>query len=282
MSDARLRRIVEDLRSRGVELGELEALQTELDALEEPPGLLRRVSRNMLDFARTQWGRVMGEVEESKEAGALLARRLAGEELTEEERATFQAQLGDMLRMVPASLIAVAMEAIPVPGTMVVTPWLLLRLGLMPSQWREVHLLDRLQAEAERLRAAHEEGAADRLDALRQTLTLEAEERAREQVDADLHVHWDADGDGHWDEEETAAYDEALAALHARVDEDGWHRRWFLWHRGRVFGPVKLEELREAAPEAPFLVTHDDVEGWVVLGQLLKAGQDGSVSVGTV
>ena len=40
-----------------------------------------------------------------------------------------------------AGILAAANSTFPVPGTGLLTPWLLQRLGLMPSRWREAHLL---------------------------------------------------------------------------------------------------------------------------------------------
>lgn len=268
MSDERLQRLVARLRAQGVDVGGLPALQTELDALEEPPGLLRRLSRQTADFARTQWGRLLGELDESAEAGALLRRRMAGEALSEAEQAHVQAQLADLLRMVPASILSVAIEAIPVPGSSIVTPWLLRNLGLLPSRWREAHLLERLAEEARRLRASHQDAAAEQVEDLVATLTAEADRRAEEQLHADLHLHWDTDRSGHWDAEETAAFDEALARMRALLAADGWRRCWYLCQGGRVFGPVRAQELRAVVLEDALLVTHERVEGWVPLALL--------------
>jgi hypothetical protein len=272
MSDERLERLIGRLRAQGVDVGGLPTLQTELEALEEPPGLLQRVSRQTMDFARTQWGRLLGELDESAEAGALLRRRLRGEPLTEAQQAHLQAQLADLLRMVPASILSVAIEAIPVPGSSIVTPWLLRSLGLLPSRWREAHLLARLGEEAMRLRAAHQDAAAAQVEELAATLTAEADRRAEEQLHADLHLHWDADRSGHWDAEETAAFDAALARMRALVPADGWARCWYLCQAGRVFGPVRLQELRAVAQADALLVTHERVEGWVPVRLLWEGG----------
>jgi len=267
VADERLQSLITQLQASGVEVGSLPALQVELDALEEPPGFVRGLSRRALAFARTQWTRVLAELGETREAGALLQRRLGGETLSPQDEARLRAQVADLVRLVPASVVCVAIEAVPIPGSSIVTPWVLDQLGLMPSQWREAHLLEGLRDEAQRLRLAHRDQAADQVEALCRTLTIEAELRRQRQLQAELHILWDKDGSGHWDEAETAAYDRAVAAMRGRLEEDGWHRCWFLWHRGRVFGPVRALELREVGSEG-LLITHEREEGWVVLGAL--------------
>lgn len=268
MADERLHALIAQLQASGVEVGSLPALQVELDALEEPPGLVRGISQRALAFARTQWARVLAELGETREAGALLQRRLRGESLSPQDEARLRAQVADLVRLVPASVVCVAIEAVPIPGSSIVTPWVLDRLGLMPSQWREAHLLAALRVEALRLRQSRQDTAAARVEALCRTLTVEAELRARRQLQADLHILWDDDGSGHWDEAETAAYDRAVAAMRGRLDEEGWSRCWFLWHRGRVFGPVRALELQDQPAAEGLLITHDREEGWVVLGAL--------------
>ena len=93
MSDQtrRLHAIVESLESRGVDVGELHALEEELAQIEEPPGLFHRVSRQVSAFAARQWGHLMGELQESQQAFGLLTRRLGGEDLSAEEQAVVRA-----------------------------------------------------------------------------------------------------------------------------------------------------------------------------------------------
>lgn len=254
-----------DLESRGVEVGELLVLQDELDAMQHPPGWLARARAGLSAFADRQWRHLWGEVQESAELFGLITRALRGETLSAVDRDKARSQLLDLLRVAPAGLLVLAVEAIPVPGTSVVTPWLLVKLGLMPSRWREAHLLIGLQAEAARLRGAHEDAAADRLDALRATITRECSERERLAHEAALLTWWDADGDGQWDPPERAAYDEAVGALRARLPDAAHQRRWFLCDRHHVFGPLRLSELGEGPVEGHLMVRPDDMQAWVGL-----------------
>lgn len=278
MADERLARVVAELQARGVDAGELPSLQAELDALEEPPTLLRRLSQQVRAFARTQWERALGELSETQRAGALLQRRMRGETLSPAEEATLRGQLADLVRLVPAGLIAVAIEAVPIPGSSMVTPWVLRRLGLLPSQWREAHLLEGLRREAARLRELREEAAARTVEALCRSLTVEAELRERRQAEAELLHIWDRDRDGHWDPEEREAHERALVEMVRRAPTDDARRCWFVLDGGQVYGPLPLTELAEAGSSPGVFVTHEAVDGWVGLAVLLELS--GMVSEG--
>ncbi len=254
---SRIDELVRELRAEGIEVGGLEALDAELQAVEQP-GLLERLQ----GFASTQWERALGELDESAELLGLLARTAGDEPLAHDERARLEEQLRDVVRMVPASALTVGLKAIP--GGTFVTPWVLRKLGLLPSRWREAHLLETLRKEADALRAEHPV-AARRIDVLRATLTQEGERRAVLQVE--LQAHWDADRDGLWDPEETAAYEQAVRALRARRARDGWKRGWYLACEDTLFGPTRLEELVDA--ELPPVLVSWEGQAWVRLQDLL-------------
>lgn len=264
----RIATLARELQARGVAAGELLLLQDELDAVEHPPGWLARARAGLSAFANRQWRHLWGEVEESAELFGIVKRALRGGRLTAIDRDKARSQLLDLLRVAPAGLLVLAVEAIPVPGTSVVTPWLLVKLGLMPSRWREAHLLAGLQSEAARLRDAREGAAADELDALRVSITRECADRERLAHEAALLGWWDADGDGEWDPPERAAYDAAVAGLRARLGDTAHERRWFLCDRHHVFGPMRLSELGTGAIEGHLMVRPDDLQGWVALGDI--------------
>lgn len=264
----RIANLARDLEARGVAAGELVLLQDELDAVEHPPGWLARTRAGLSTFANRQWKHLWGEVEESAELFGIVTRALRGGELTAIERDKARAQLLDLLRVAPAGLLVLAVEAIPVPGTSVATPWLLAKLGLMPSRWREAHLLAGLKAEAGRLRVAHEAEAADELDALRARITRECEDRERLAHEAALLGWWDADGDGEWDPPERAAYDAAVVGVRARLPDTAHARRWYLCDRHHVFGPLRLSELGSDPVEGHLMVRPDDMESWIALDEI--------------
>ena len=219
--ERRLEELARHLDARGVEAEALRILQQELDAVEgaPPPSLQDRMAR----VAKQQWERVMAEYEESKELAQLLKRRVQdGEELNAEESAKVREQMLDLMRMVPASLLAVGSLSIPVPGVAVVTPWMLARLGLMPSRWREAHMLERLGKEAAALRERGHVVEAGMVEKLSAVLADEADARERAAHRAELLSHWDANQDGKWDREERVAYAEELVHVREQADH---HRR---------------------------------------------------------
>lgn len=257
--------VAQELEARGVDTDELRQLQDELDALDRPPGLIGRLTTRARDVAGRQWKHLMGELEESREAMALIVRRLQGTDLTPEEADKIRAQLVDLVKIFPAGLIAAANSAFPIPGTGLFTPWILARLGLMPSRWREAHLLEQLLRHQDRLRAAGHGALADRLARLRTEIEAEAQRRDEVGRTARLLTHWDANANGKWDPDEERAYLAEVDRLRALAHRFRARRAWFLEHDGEVFGPVRLSDVEGEPGADELLVCHESGTGWACL-----------------
>jgi hypothetical protein len=269
---SRLARLAFELERLGLPHEELMLLHAEAAALERPPSLAGRLGAQASQLARSQWARVLGEWQESRDAWRLLQRRASGgPPLSPEEEDQLRDQLLDLLRLVPAGIVASASFAIPLPGAFLLTPALLSRLGLLPSRWREARLTARLQDEVERVRAAGQEGLAQRLSQIRAELEEEAEARERVARDAALLRSWDQDGDGKWSPEERAVYLRAVEEVAARAAADGESRRWFVLAEDRVFGPTRLAPLLALESPGALLVRPDVALGWVALADLQRA-----------
>ena len=265
----RLLALASYLESQGLQAGEIAGLQGELNAIERPPGFFSRVTQTAKETARRQWAHVIGEIQESREVMHILTHRLAASEpLTEAERDKVQAQVLDVLRVVPAGLIVATNYCLPVPGTSFLTPWLLARLGLMPSRWREAHILTQLGTQSARLRQAGHAAEADRIDELHQAIKDEADQREAALHDAELLTHWDANDNGVWDDEERAAYQVAVDELREVAVRASAQKRWFLKSDRCVVGPIRLISLAER-PTVPLLICYDGKSGWVDLDDLL-------------
>lgn len=172
--------------------------------------------------------------------------------------------------MAPGVLIAVAMEAIPVPGIGLLTPWLLKRLGRLPSRWREAHLLEALQAEANRLHEAEQHLAACRVEALARKLWEEADAREQAARQADLLTAWDRNHNGKLDAREQHLYDAALAHLRELANTEAATRKsWYLAYEAAVFGPTRSSELCTARVDLPLSICFDSESGSVRLADLL-------------
>ena len=251
---SRIQELVDGLRAEGVEVGGLRELGLQFEAVEQPLAWKR-----LEVWAETQWERALGEFTDTSELLAMLARAIEGE-LSPEEHARMSEQLGDLVRLVPAVLVTVALKM--VPGGVLVAPWMLRRTGLLPSNWREAHMLERLGEEAETVRVEHPVAAA-RIDVFREVLTEEAAIRAA--LQADLQAHWDEDRDGLWDPSER---DDYQAAVSSAGEKDPWHRSWYLFSEDAVFGPVRLSELPADLP--PVLVSWGG-EAWLKRADLEAA-----------
>lgn len=272
---ARLAQLAVQLGEAGYDVGSLRELELEIEVLERPPGLLRRATVRVRSEAGRHWRNFVGELHESGKAMSLLVRRAAGRPLTAEERDEIRAQLVDLVKVFPAGIIAAANSAFPVPGTGMFTPWILARLDLMPSRWREAHLLEQLRQQQQRLRAEGFVHEAEQLAAIERDVEAAAVRREAVAAGAGPLTHWDANHNGVWDPEERQAYLEELTRLRALVPKHRTRKRWFLEDRGEIFGALRLSELledddvREHLEDDDLLVCFDGKSGWVALPDLL-------------
>ena len=270
-----LHAIVIELQQQGYDAVELQSLELEFHVLERPPGLLTRMTAKARTSAGRHWSAFVGELQESKEAVGLGLRRMIGGELSAEERDKVRAQIVDLVKVFPAGLIAAANSAFPVPGTGVFTPWILNRLGLMPSRWREAYLLEQLRQHATRLSDAGHTSAAAALTRLRDEVERDADRRERVGRGARLLTHWDSNRNGVWDDDERAAYLREVARVRDLADRFAARKQWYIEDEGEVFGAVRLSELlddgdlSEHLDNEALLVCYDGTSGWVALPHLL-------------
>jgi len=264
----RLIELAEHLQAQGVDASALAPLQAELDLVQHPEAV-RSLSQRAMDAAKRQWSHVVGEARESRQMLRLLLNRAQKGALSPEESAQVREQLGDMFRMVPASIIAATNGTLPIPGTSLLTPILLQKLRLLPSRWREAHVLHELQRQAEQLRAAGRTEAAEEVEALQHELEHEADLRAEATEQRWLLAHWDADGNGVLDEDELEVYNAEVRALCRAVAERGPQKRWFVSYDGQVLGPLRFSEVRGLPDPVGILVCFDGKSGWVALSDLV-------------
>lgn len=278
MATGALADLADQLEADGFEAAELRELQDELDALERPPGLLRRLSSKAREVAAQQWANLVGELRESGEAMQLITASMRGKkQLTEEERDKVRAQLLDLVRVFPAGIIAVANSAFPIPGTGLFTPWILLRLGLMPSHWREAHLVEQLRKQQRELSAAGRRDQAERIGAMADRIEHEAEERDRVRHESELLTCWDKNQNGQWDPEEIEAYLKELARVRELARTQAARKEWYFSEQGEVYGAERLSELEwdaEQESHATLLVCFAGKTGWVSLAHVFGAEPD--------
>lgn len=276
VSDQTIAHVADELSAGGFDSAacrELRELQLEVDALDRPPSLLTRMTSAAKGVAAKHWGALMGELGESKEAMTIIVARAKGADVSHEDRDKVRAQLLDLVKVFPAGLIAAANSAFPVPGTGIFTPWILQRLGLMPSRWREAHLLEELHKQRLKLAAAGCTAQAAALEELEHRLEQEADEREHIAEEATLLTHWDANRNGRWDPEEKDAYRAELHRMREMVKRFNARKHWFLDTEGEIYGALRLSELvedcRDHLEDEELLVCFDGKTGWVALPDLL-------------
>lgn len=275
MQDETLSELVAQMEAEGLDATDLRDLEVELETAERPPGALRRLGARAREAAAQHWGRFVGELRESGEAMRLISGAMRGERaLTPEERDKVRSQVLDLVRIFPAGVIAAANSAFPIPGTGLFTPWILLRLGLMPSHWREAHVVDQLRKKQRAALAAGRHETARRFGAVAARIEHEAEERDKVGHDAGLLTAWDSNGNRRWDPDEIEAYLAELAKVRGLAQKFAARREWYFSENGEVFGAERLTELSTVEVEgsaARLLVCYGGKTGWLSLAHVLGA-----------
>jgi hypothetical protein len=275
METATIDRLAQELSKDGYDTRALLEIRIEMEHIDRPPSLITRMTKAAKSAASKHWGNLVGELSESKEAMAIIMARMKGGDVSPEDRDKVRAQMLDLVKLFPAGLIAAANSAFPVPGTGFFTPWILSRLGLMPSRWRETHLLETLKKERDRLRATGHDREADAIEELRQRIEHDVEEKEAAAQKAALLTHWDRNRNGEWDPEEIAEYKTELEKLRGMAMRFSHRKHWFLETEGEIFGPLRLSELSEDPDceghleDDDLLVCYDGKSGWVALPDLL-------------
>jgi hypothetical protein len=247
-----LLKIMKRLHMQGVEIEEMEQLAFAMESTKVP------VHKKAMQFLLRNWNRIRGEVQESKTLVTLLnrARKEGKESLSLDERVFVQQQLKDFFRIFPASIIASANAILPIPGTSFITPMILQKLNLLPSKWREAHMLTALQKAHKKLQ---EQGREKEIKILIE-LETELNEQAKEREECDLLLVWDTNKNGIWDEEELLYYQRELTKTQNLYLSSKEERAWFVLHEGLVFGPTHLIGISE---DLDVLICYQSKTQWV-------------------
>jgi len=247
----------------------VERAARELATLERPPGMLRRVSARVKAGASHHIRLAFEEVRESREAWSLLHARVRhGRKLEPAESAAVCQQLIDAMKTLPAGVLTAATGAIPFPGAILLAPWMLQRLGLLPSRWREEAVLGRLREQAEHLREEGDHIAAERMECLLTEFESRSASRHAAAERTTMLTHWDLDGSGEIEGEEREAYDAEVERVAGDVAERAHDRCLYLQLHGHVVGPMRLDETTEADPGVPLFVCLDGETAWVLLADV--------------
>ena len=263
-SPQKLETLIQKLEAQGIDISEIAHLNAAITTARQP------LHKRALNLLKSNWRRAKGELKESKEL-TILFKKLHKEgstAITEAERIFIKQQLTDFFRIFPAGLIAGVNAALPIPGTSFITPWILKKMGLLPSRWREANMLKTLQESHQKLRKQGEENLAQELLSLESTLKQEATQREV----CDLLVVWDANQNGIWDPEEEEAYQKECVKVRTIYTHSATARSWFLLHEGLVFGPTPIHNLtKEEHPDT--LTRFAEQTQWVRLSDILPSPQ---------
>ena len=251
------------------ELVEIDKLYTDIS---RPAGIFSSLTTKVIERAQSQWENVLVELRESRTAWEII-RKCTQESYvpTPQERQEVRAQLLDVLKLVPAVSIAFLNAALPVPGTSAFTPWLLMKMGLFPSRWQEVHILHRLEKQMAHLKSQHKHTEANSLQGIIEEINDLHDRQNRISSRCALLTHWDLNCNGKLDEDEIILYNEAVEKLAAIYEKAGHKKSWYILYNAHIFGPVFLHELDCRQPDLELLVAFKDKTPWVRLEDLMAA-----------
>jgi hypothetical protein len=275
METQTLDRLTRELSADGYDTTALLEIRLELELMERPPSLVTRMTQAARAAASRHWSNLVGELGESREAMSIIVTVMRGGEVTPSDRDKVRAQMLDLVRLFPAGIIAAANSAFPIPGTGLFTPWILAKLGLMPSRWREAHLLEQLRKERDHLRATGHGAEADAIEELRQQIEHDVEEKEQAGQNATVLTHWDRNRNGSWDPDEIVEYLAELERVRRFAKKFAHRKQWFLETEGEIFGALRLNEVCTDADccdhleDDSILVCFDGKSGWVALPDLL-------------
>jgi len=271
--DAELAQVEEALREKGLsdEASELESVRREAPLRRGLVERLGALAEGAREIGRRQLELLAQEMADSRELVSLLSARASGKikQFSAEEEALVRGQLWDLFRSVPATAIVLA----PVPGIALLSPFVLKKLNLLPSAWREAHVIDRLERTIAQL---EEQGETEEAERLRATVA-QLEERNRDRSDRmrTLRQHpllreiYDVDQSGSIDDEEWASIKQDRDAMRKAVAEGEKAQLWFVSTGGDVEGPVDLTTLLNAPLPDHTLVRIVELPRWVPINLLL-------------
>ena len=256
--EEKLLKIINRLRAQGVETEELEHLALAVESTKLP--IHKKAARLLI----RNWNRIRGEVKESKDLILLLnrARKEGKESLNDHERIFMKQQIKDFFRIFPATIIAGTNAVLPIPGTSLITPLILKKLNLLPSRWREAHMLNTLQQAHKNLKA---QGDKNDLNILSE-IEIELKQQAQQRQECDLLIVWDTNKNGTWDCEEIEAYENELSKTLELYHQSKEKRSWFVLHEGLVFGPTTLTHV---SAELDALIRYENKTQWIGYQDLL-------------
>lgn len=256
-----LKKLMLMLEQNNIELEEIAHLEAIVESSQKP------FHKRAIDVLQNNWNRLRGEMKESTQMSSLLqkAYREGKETLSPEEKKFIQAQLHDFFRIFPATIIAGMNAVLPIPGTVLLTPLILRKLGLLPSRWREAYLLNTLQEAYEKRKKTKNIQEITLLEEISEEIHKEAEYREK----CELLFVWDENNNGIWDENELQSYGEELRKTCILYADRSQEKAWFFLYEGLVFGPNRLDQFSENPEE--LLVCYQNETKWVLFRDIQKA-----------
>ena len=267
----RLKKLRSSLIEAGLCPDALESIEIEMAANDCPPGFLGKLKGRTKKLLRNHYGHLKGELFETSEIFCILKEKIVKKKaLDAEEKSKIKAQMSDLVKMFPAGMFTALNACLPVPGTSLLTPLLLAKMKLLPSRWRDAHVLEKLRAEGKKLTPKGIE--SEQLVKLDEALDKQRKKQDAVSLNANLLTHWDVNRNGEWDRDEKIAYRDELKKLGEIIKRKAMVQNWFIRLCTETWGPFPIGRIMNVAPELDedLMVCWAGKSGWVDIQDLYE------------
>lgn len=269
----RLRKLKSSLLEAGVSQETIESIEVEMTANESPPGFLGKHREKAKKQLAKNYRHLKGELFETSEVFSLLKERILNKKnLNAEETAKIREQMVDLVKMFPAGIFAALNTSLPVPGTALLTPFLLSKMKLLPSRWRDAHLIEKLREEGKILTERGRFEEAHQLSSLNEALDRQRARQESACLNANLLSEWDLNQNGKWDRSEKIAYRQELKRVEGILKQKAMVQNWYVRLGSETWGPFRIGKIMSTAPELDedLLVCWAGKSGWVDVQDLYE------------
>lgn len=266
-----LKKLKRSLIQAGVCPEAIESIEIEIIANDCPPGFLGKFKKRAREQMQKQFGHLKGELLEASDAISLLKKKFVkGKSLCEEETSKIKEQLSDLVKIFPAGLFAALNASLPIPGTSLLTPLFLAKMNLLPSRWRDAHVIEKIRKESRDLTEIGKVSEAQQFLKLSKTIEKQRMQVEEAGLNADLLSKWDVNRNGKWDKDEQIAYRAELKNVVKILRSKAMVKNWYVSLGRETWGPFRIGKIMDLAPELDedLMVCWAGKSGWVDLQDL--------------
>ena len=266
-----MEKLEELLGDSGLDEVTIEQIDIEIRTNEIPPGFLGKFKSTVDALIKEHYGHLKAEVFETYEIFEIINEKVKSKTLfNQEEKSKIRSQMTDIVKLFPAGMFAALNALLPIPGTSLLTPLVLAKLGLLPSRWRDAHILNKLKINSNKFCQQNLNMEAEALKNLSHYIDNENLKKDKVNLNANLLSYWDINKNHKWDSNEKIAYLRELEKVSEILLKKGFDRRWYISLGEEIWGPLSINKIIPKAPQLDenMMVCWDGKSGWVDIQDL--------------